>query len=631
MLLSWVCFYEVILNESWVLIKFGSWFTIGLYFVEWGFLFDKLSQTMILIITTISFLVHLYSIIYMKNDPFFINFMSYLSLFTACMLILVTSDNLIQLFLGWESVGFCSFLLINYWTTRYKANFAGLKAMIMNRIGDYTIIIAILFIFLQYGTFDIITILGLIQYTYQEFIFDFIYEILINIFFFKNLTINNIIGFFLLIGAMSKSAQIGLHTWLPDAMEGPTPVSALIHAATMVTAGIYILIRLSPIYIFDNLKFLTYFILIGFLTGFISGLIGCLQNDVKKIIAYSTCSQLGFMLYTLGLLNFSLSLTHLINHAFFKALLFLTVGFVIHALNNEQDLRFMGGLLKLIPFTYISLLIGIFSLIGFPFLTGFYSKDLILLISSLVFEINGLIFFFLNMLTAGFTSFYSWRLIYYVFIIKTKLSKISLNLTHDVDFCILFVFFILNLGSLFFGFLNKNIYLNSENFFLFIGINNLTDYIYDNNIEFLTISFKILPLFLSFFFLFFSIFVSFNKLKNITIFNLFINNFFNYFHKYIIKNWIFDSFILISQKGFIDILYKKIFIYIKLKNFYKNFLILFDRGFWEIFGPTGIIRLFFFFIKNFSKLQSSFLYHYIFFLIIVNIFFLSILFILIFY
>ena len=331
-LLSYYIFYETVLKGSVCFLKLFSWFNIGLFNVTWGFIFDPVTGVMLIVVNTISLLVHFYSIGYMYNDPFSSRFVSYLSLFTWFMLMLVTADNILQLFLGWEGVGLVSYLLINFWFTIADANKAAIKAIIMNRIGDIGVGLGICLIYLEYKTLNfsiIFAISDMCQFDYIYFINNY----------FNTITL---ITIFILIGAMGKSAQLGLHTWLPDAMAGPTPVSALIHAATMVTAGVFILIRLSPMVEYSAIG-LWIITLVGVLTSFFAATIGLFQNDIKKVIAYSTCSQLGYMVFICGLSNYSLSLFHLTNHAFFKALLFLSAGAIIHALSDEQDIRKYGG------------------------------------------------------------------------------------------------------------------------------------------------------------------------------------------------------------------------------------------------------------------------------------------------
>ncbi len=360
-------FYEVALLKSPCLITLSPWFTTEIYDLHWGFLFDTLTAVMLIVVTSISTLVHLYSTEYMGEDPHLPRFMSYLSFFTFFMLILVTADNYIQMFVGWEGVGLCSYLLINFWFGRIQANKAALKAMIVNRIGDFGLAIAIFTLYYYFKTLDY----GVIFALAPEFAETKI------LFFSTSFNLLDFIGFFLFIGAVGKSAQLGLHTWLPDAMEGPTPVSALIHAATMVTAGVFLICRSSPLLEYgENVSLLI--TIVGGMTAFLAATTGLLQNDLKRVIAYSTCSQLGYMVFAAGLSSYNVSVFHLSNHAFFKALLFLGAGSVIHAMGDEQDMRKMGGLVKILPLTYSAMVIGSLALMGFPFLTGFYSKDVIL-------------------------------------------------------------------------------------------------------------------------------------------------------------------------------------------------------------------------------------------------------------
>lgn len=333
---------------------------------------------MLLVVNIVSFLVHLYSTDYMSHDPNIARFMSYISLFTFFMLILITGDNFVLLFLGWEGVGLCSYLLISFWYTRIQANKSAIKALIVNRISDFGLTIGIIIIYSIFKSLNFATVFALTPFFYGKsfFFLGFDCDIL------------SVIAGLLFFGACGKSAQIGLHTWLPDAMEGPTPVSALIHAATMVTAGVFLIIKCSPIFEYAP-TVLTIITFVGALTAFFSATAGLVQNDIKKVIAYSTCSQLGYMIFACGVSSYHVSLFHLANHAFFKALLFLSAGSIIHSLSNEQDMRKYGGIMNLLPFTSIMLLIGSLSLMGLPFLTGFYSKDLILEIAYSKYTISG--------------------------------------------------------------------------------------------------------------------------------------------------------------------------------------------------------------------------------------------------
>nr|WJJ70035.1 NADH dehydrogenase subunit 5 [Forskalia sp.] len=349
---------------------------------------DQISSSMLLLISFVSLMVHIYSMSYMEGDPHLPRFMGYLSLFTFFMIVLVTSNNLILLFVGWEGVGLCSFLLIGFWFTRILAAKAAVKAMLLNKVGDVGLLIGILLSWKAFGSLYITEIIPVL---------------------YNNL---DYIALFFLIGVVGKSAQLGLHTWLPDAMEGPTPVSALIHAATMVTAGVFLIIRLAPIF---NLAGITLLLLttLGTLTTFVAATIALTANDLKKVIAYSTCSQLGYMVTICGLTHYKVALFHLLNHGFFKALLFLSAGAVIHSI-HDQDIRYMGNLKDVIPFTYISMFGASLSLMGLPFLAGFYSKDLLL---EMFYQAHFLSFsLWMGMFSVLLTSFYSFRLLYYTFI-----------------------------------------------------------------------------------------------------------------------------------------------------------------------------------------------------------------------
>jgi NADH-ubiquinone oxidoreductase chain 5 len=355
--LAIISFIEVGLNNNPVSINLFSWLNSEIFNMNWGFQFDSLTVSMLIPVLIISSLVHFYSIGYMSQDPHNPRFFSYLSLFTFMMIILVTGNNYLLMFVGWEGVGVCSYLLVNFWFTRIAANQSSLSAFLTNRVGDC---------FLTIGMFAILWSLGSLDY-----------NVVFSITPYLNLNLNTMIGLCLLIGAMAKSSQVGLHIWLPMAMEGPTPVSALIHAATMVTAGVYLLMRSSPLIEYSP-TILLICLWLGAITTVFSSLIGLFQQDIKKIIAYSTMSQLGMMVIAIGLSSYNVALFHLINHAFYKGLLFLGAGAVIHAVADNQDLRKYGGLFSFLPLTYTVILMASLSLAAFPFMTGFYSKDFIL-------------------------------------------------------------------------------------------------------------------------------------------------------------------------------------------------------------------------------------------------------------
>ena len=457
-LISFFIFYEIVLCNNICIIKLYKWIDIGVLNIYWEFLFDALTSVMLFVIVGISFCVHLYSIEYMYNDPHLPRFLSYLSLFTFFMIVLVTAANLLQLFIGWEGVGLCSYLLINFWYTRIAANKAAMKALIINKIGDVCLLLGIILFFVFYNSLEFLFI-NCSTWLIQSTVYLNTYLFWINVDYFS------IILFLFIIGACAKSAQIGLHTWLPDAMEGPTPVSALIHAATMVTAGVFLLLRSVHILKYDvNSLLLVSFL--GGITSFVAATIGLFQNDIKKIIAYSTCSQLGYMVLSCGLNNYSGSLFHLMNHAFFKALLFLSAGAIIHSMLDQQDVRRMGMLLKYLPVSYIMILVGSLTIMGIPFLTGFYSKDFIL---EYVYSSNVFLSFFLywlGIVSAALTSFYSIKLLFLTFynvhnsyfnILYNRSTK--LIVIHESKFLILTALIILFMGSVFIGYVFKDLFI----------------------------------------------------------------------------------------------------------------------------------------------------------------------------
>jgi NADH-ubiquinone oxidoreductase chain 5 len=445
-LLSCIAFYEVGLNGNPTYISLIKWIDCGLFSFSWGFIYDSLTVIMLVVVTCVSTLVHFYSTSYMEHDPHLPRFMSYLSLFTFFILILVTADNFMQMFVGWEGVGLCSYLLINFWFTRIQANKAAIKAMLVNRIGDFGLALGIFAIFYKFKSVDYAVVFSAIP--------DFVNDSII----FLNFEVHTLtcIGLLLFVGSVGKSAQVGLHTWLPDAIEGPTPVSALIHAATMVTAGVFLLARCSPLFEYTPFA-LTVITIIGAITAFFAGTTGLLQNDLKRVIAYSTCSQLGYMIFACGLSSYNVAVFHLANHAFFKALLFLSAGAVIHAIADEQDIRKIGGLVRILPFTYAIMFIGSIALIGFPFLTGFYSKDVILEIAYAKYTLSSHFAHWLGTLAAFFTAFYSIRLLYLTFLTEPNSYRRILENAHDAPLPIALPLFILAIGSIFIGYVSKDI------------------------------------------------------------------------------------------------------------------------------------------------------------------------------
>ena len=601
LLLSLCAFYEVSFLKMICHINLMNWIFSGMFYISWGFLFDSLTCSMLIIVTTVSTLVHLYSIKYMEMDPHCPRFMSYLQIFTFFMLILVTSDNLLQMFLGWEGVGLSSYLLINFWHTRYWANQSALKALIVNRIGDFALSIGIFITFYTFKSLNYLVIFPLIPLFLDNFL------VFLN-FKFHNLTL---IAIFLFFGAVGKSAQLGLHTWLPDAMEGPTPVSALIHAATMVTAGVFLMIRFSLLLEFTPLV-LFLMVVFGALTAFFASMIGVFQNDLKKIIAYSTCSQLGYMIFCCGLSNYTVSMFHLSNHAFFKALLFLCAGSVIHAVSDEQDIRKMGSLINFLPITYSLMLIGSLALVGFPFLTGFYSKDFILELSQIfrysnLFLSYGAFACWLGNISVFFTSFYSFRLIYLTFINNYNGNKLIINKIHESEFLMILPLIVLTLGSIFVGFLTKDFFIGLGSDFWNNAIFILPTHLLFIEAEFLSIKIKWLPFILSVL-----------GICIASIINIFNYNFFS-FNK-VNLSLSFFSF-LINKKWYIDILYNRILVQFILNFGYLISFKLLDRGFIELYGPFGVSKS----IKKcgfmLSNLQTGQITHYLFFMVLGLIFF----------
>jgi NADH-quinone oxidoreductase subunit L len=403
-LLSWMAFFQVGFGHQDAHVPLFAFITSGELKVDWALRVDTLTAVMLVVVTTVSALVHLYSIGYMAEDPYRPRFFSYLSLFTVAMLLLVTADNLVQLYVGWEGVGLASYLLIGFWYHKPEANAAAIKAFIVNRVGDFGFALGIFAVFMMTGAIDLDTVFAQAPALFGKTIHFFGWDV-------DALTL---ICLLLFMGAMGKSAQFLLHTWLPDAMEGPTPVSALIHAATMVTAGVFMVARLSPLFeLAPNAQ--SFVVLIGATTAFFAATVGLVQNDIKRIIAYSTCSQLGYMFVAMGVGAYSVGMYHLFTHAFFKALLFLGSGSVIRAMHHEQDIRRMGGLRDRIPFTYAVMVIGTLALTGFPFTAGYFSKDAIIEAVFVAKNPMAPYGFAMTVIAAALTAFYSWRLIYKTF------------------------------------------------------------------------------------------------------------------------------------------------------------------------------------------------------------------------
>jgi NADH-quinone oxidoreductase subunit L len=463
-LLSIYVLYQVIVNQYEENIVIATWINSGSLDVNWSMLIDPLSAVMLVVVTSVSSLVHIYSIGYMSHDPHKPRFMAYLSLFTFAMLMLVTSDNFIQLFFGWEGVGLCSYFLIGFWFKKESANAAAIKAFVVNRVGDFGFVLGIFLIFHLFGTVNYDEVFQQVPSMSAAGVTPFLNKELV--FLGINFKAVDLICLLLFIGAMGKSAQIFLHTWLPDAMEGPTPVSALIHAATMVTAGIFLVVRCSPIYEYSPL-ILNVITIIGMTTAFFAATVALVQTDIKKIIAYSTCSQLGYMFFAAGVGAYNVAMFHLFTHAFFKALLFLGSGSVIHAFKDEQNINNMGGVWKKLPYTYALMIIGTLALTGFPFLSGFYSKDAIIEFAYLKGNTTGYYAAGIGIITAFLTSIYSWRLIFKTFHGEYNNKDIKIEETHESPLVMLIPLFILSIGAVFAGFLFKGLFIGNggDNFF----------------------------------------------------------------------------------------------------------------------------------------------------------------------
>jgi NADH-quinone oxidoreductase subunit L len=579
-ILSLIIFYKVILFNYYNNLLVFNWISSGNFIVNWSINIDPLSSVMLVVVSLISAIIHFYSIGYMDHDPNKTRFMSYLSLFTFSMLTLVTADNFLQLFFGWEGVGLCSYLLIGFWYKKPSANSAAIKAFIVNRVGDFGFAIGIFLIFFHFGTLNYNEVFQLSsQLVKKEIIFLGIECNLITI-----------ICLLLFVGSMGKSAQILLHTWLPDAMEGPTPVSALIHAATMVTAGVFLVVRCSPIFEYSQVALDTVAV-VGMITAVFAASVALVQNDIKKIIAYSTCSQLGYMFFAAGVGAYHVAIFHLFTHAFFKALLFLGSGCVIHSFKEEQDIRSMGGVWKKIPYTYTLMIIGTLALTGFPFLSGYYSKDAIIEFAYLKGNLIGYSASIVGILTALLTAIYSWRLIFKTFHGKYNYKKESIKSLHESSLIMLIPCSLLAIGAIATGFLFKEIFIGHETNF------------WNNSILFLeTIDHSYVPtllLIITPLLVIFAIPLSYYLfIKNEKFLNKLIVKF-PKIYNFLVNKWYFDQ------------LYNIVFVQtvkrLGLFLWKKGDINTIDR-----YGPDGLSKL----VKTLSdktiNFQSGYLYHYAF-------------------
>ena len=579
-LFSWIIFIQFINNKETEIIFILNWITSGNFIVDWSIRLDTLTAVMFIVVTTVSACVHLYSIGYMEEDPSKIRFMGYLSLFTFFMLVLVSSNNLLQMFFGWEGVGLASYLLIGFWHHKDSANKAAIKAFVVNRVGDFGYAIGIAGIFYIFGTISFDSIFSQVD-QFSEHQMQFLS------FSFPTL---DFLCFLLFIGAMGKSAQLGLHTWLPDAMEGPTPVSALIHAATMVTAGVFLVARMSPLYefaTFTNL-FITF---IGAATAIFAASIALTQNDIKRVIAYSTCRQLGYMFFAAGVGAYNASIFHLTTHAFFKALLFLSAGSVIHAMHHEQDMRKMGGLFKKIPFTATMMWIGSLAIIGFPYLSGYYSKESIL--ENAFYTSNGIAYFayLVGILTALLTAFYSWRLLFLTFHGENRSNNKTYDHAHESPLVMTVPLFILAIGSIFSGI-----------FFADYFIGYYKKEFWDNAILLTESSHKYLPLTQS---LISKSAVAIGILVCVLIYSNNLNR---------AKNLSYNLdplYSLSKNKWYVDELYHKVFVltFFKLANFFWKRG---DEKTIDGLGPNGVSWIISKSSSYVSLFQSGYLFHYAF-------------------
>ena len=501
-----------------------NWIDFAQVNLNFSIFLDPLTSIMFCVVTIISSVVHMFSIGYMHEDRLRARFFCYLSLFTFAMLVLVSADNFIQLFLGWEGVGLCSYLLVGYYFHKPSANNAAIKAFLVNRVGDFGYLIAIALIYKYFNSLN-----------FQE-VFSNTSDLEKKNLLFLGFEFNLItcICMFLFMAAIGKSAQIGLHVWLPDAMEGPTPVSALIHAATMVTAGVFLVVRCSPIFEYSQftLNVITY---VGLITSLFAASVALLQNDIKKIIAYSTCSQLGYMFFACGISAYSLAMFHLVTHAFFKALLFLGAGCVIHCLHHEQDCNKMGGLYKKLPVTFAFIIIGSIALMGIPPFAGYFSKDLILEYALSIHSFNGTNIYVLGCLGAFLTSVYSTRLIYLTFLNKTNIKTNIFNKIKEPGFTMLFPLFILSIGAIAGGYLFYDIVEN--NAFWFNSIFTLTEVNYVEEAHHIEKIYKLFPIFL----VVLAVIVVFAAYKYVDSLSYLLNYKIKGLVKFLQKKWYFDE------------------------------------------------------------------------------------------
>nr|YP_009867825.1 NADH dehydrogenase subunit 5 [Nemania diffusa]QKG05024.1 NADH dehydrogenase subunit 5 [Nemania diffusa] len=567
-----LAFVEVGFNNIPVSIELFRWIDSEWFNIIWGFEFDSLTWSMLIPVLIISSLVHIYSVSYMSNDPHIPRFFSYLNLFTFMMIILVTANNYLLMFVGWEDlVGVCSYLLVSFWFTRIAANQSSLSAFLTNRVGDCFLTIGMFAILWTLGNLDYATVFSLAPYI--------------------NENINTIIGICLLIGAMAKSSQVGLHVWLPMAMPKPTPVSALIHAATMVTAGVYLLIRSSPLIEYSSTVLLLC-LWLGAITTVFSSLIGLFQQDIKKVIAYSTMSQLGMMVIAIGLSSYNVALFHLVNHAFYKGLLFLGAGAVIHAVADNQDFRKYGGLITFLPLTYSVILIASLSLVAFPFMTGFYSKDFILESAFGQYYFSSIAVYVIAVIGAIFTTLYSVKVLYLTFLSPASGPKISYIKAHEGDLFLSLPLVVLAWFSIFFGYITKDIFIGlGSGFFIdnSIFIHPMHEILIDTEFAVPTL-FKLLPLLFTVLFSALAIITSEFLPESLISFK------FSKFGYYL--------FGFFNQRFLIEMLYNKYITGLVLHLGGQTTKVL-DKGSIELIGPWGLEKALIKLSKSISSLSTS--------------------------
>ena len=591
-ILAILAFFEVGFNNIPVTINLFRWIDSEWYNIIWGFQFDSLTVSMLIPVLIISSLVHIYSISYMSSDPHIQRFFSYLSLFTFMMIILVTANNYLLMFVGWEGVGVCSYLLVSFWFTRIAANQSSMSAFLTNRVGDCFLTIGMFTILWALGNLDYGTVFSLAPYMNGNVIF--------------------IIGVCLLIGAMAKSSQVGLHVWLPMAMEGPTPVSALIHAATMVTAGVYLLMRSSPLIEYSS-TLLLLCLWLGAITTVFSSLIGLFQQDIKKVIAYSTMSQLGMMVIAIGLSSYNIALFHLINHAFYKALLFLGAGSVIHAVSDNQDFRKFGGLISYLPLTYSVMLIASLSLVAFPFMTGFYSKDFILESAYGQFTFSGVAVYIIATIGAIFTTLYSVKVLYLTFLTNPNGPLIYYKHAHEGNLYLSMPLMILALFSIFFGFIAKDIFIGlGSNFFVdnSLFIHPIHEIMIDTEFAVSTL-FKLLPFIFTISFSLIALILS-ELLPELVI-------------SFKLSRLGYNIFGFFNQRFLIEFFYNKYIVNIIL-NLGGQTLKILDKGSIELCGPFGLEKGLINSSKKISSLNTSIVTNYALFILVAFIVYIYILF-----